>query len=131
MDPLSWLEIFGRLFVQLLPVWVALVALFAASITFRRRLGLYGKLFDSTVGMIGFALVMFWVFAALFANWIITHDPLAQFSGMRNAVPGIPLRDPAGGYEYFLLGGDALARDVFSRMIVGAREVLRIAPLRR
>ena len=128
MDPLSWLDILGRLFVQLLPVWVALVALFAVSITFKRRLGLYGKLFDSTVGMIGFALVMFWVFAALFANMILTHDPLAQFSGMRNAAPGLPLRDPAGGYDYFLLGGDALARDVFSRMVVGAREVLRIAP---
>lgn len=128
MDPLSWLDILGRLFVQLLPVWVALVALFAVSITFKRRLGLYGKLFDSTVGMIGFALVMFWVFAALFANMILTHDPLAQFSGMRNVAPGMPLRDPAGGYEYFLLGGDALARDVFSRMVVGAREVLRIAP---
>ncbi|NBB97776.1 MAG: ABC transporter permease subunit [Alphaproteobacteria bacterium] len=128
MDPLSWLEILGRLCVQLLPVWVALVALFAVSITFKRRLGLYGKLFDSTVGMIGFALVMFWVFAALFANMIITHDPLAQFSGMRNASPGSPLRDPAGAYEHFLLGGDAVARDVFSRMVMGAREVLRIAP---
>lgn len=128
MDPLSWLDILGRLFVQLLPVWAALAALFAVSLSFKRRLGLYGKLFDSIVGMIGFALVMFWVFAALFANMIITHDPLAQFSGMRNAAPGTPLRDPEAGYEVFLLGGDALARDVFSRMIVGAREVLRIAP---
>jgi peptide/nickel transport system permease protein len=33
-----------------------------------------------------------------------------------------------GIYPYFLLGGDALARDVFSRMVMGAREVLRIAP---
>jgi peptide/nickel transport system permease protein len=128
MDPLSWLEIFGRLFVQLLPVWGAIVALFAVSIAFKRRLGLYGRLFDSTVGMIGFALVMFWVFTALFANMIITYDPLAQFSGMRNAAPGSPLRDAGEEYAYFLLGGDALARDVFSRMVVGAREVLRIAP---
>ncbi len=128
MDPLSWLDILGRLFMQLWPVWVALVALFAVSITWKRRLGLYGKLFDSNVGMVGFALVMFWVFSALFADVIITHDPLAQFSGMRNAAPGSPLRNAAEQYEYFLLGGDALARDVFSRMVVGAREVLRIAP---
>ncbi len=128
IDPLGWPQILGQLAVQLTPVWVALVALFAVSILFKRRLGLYGKLFDSTVGMIGFALVMFWVFAALFADMIITHDPLAQFSGMRNATPGSPLRDPEGGFEHFLLGGDALARDVFSRMIMGAREVLRIAP---
>lgn len=128
MDPLGWFDILGRTVLQLLPVWVALVAVFAVSIAFRRRLGLYGKLFDSNVGMVGFALVMFWVFAALFADWIITHDPLVQVSGMRNATPGTPLRDPAGRYEYFLLGGDALARDVFSRMVMGAREVLRIAP---
>ncbi|MCH8465249.1 MAG: ABC transporter permease [Roseinatronobacter sp.] len=128
MDSLSWLDLLGRLFIQLLPVWVALVAVFAFSIIYKRRLGLYGRLFESTVGMIGFALVMFWVFTALFATLIITHDPLAQFSGMRNAAPGSPVRDPAGGYAYFLLGGDALARDVFSRMVMGAREVLRIAP---
>jgi peptide/nickel transport system permease protein len=128
MDPLSWLEIFGRLFVQLLPVWAAIVTLFAVSIALKRRLGLYGRLFDSVVGMIGFALVMFWVFTALFADMIITHDPLGQFSGLRNAAPGSPLRDAGEDYAYFLLGGDALARDVFSRMVVGAREVLRIAP---
>ena len=127
-DPLGWLEILGRLFVQLWPVWAGLIVMFTLSIMYKRRLGLYGKLFDSIVGMIGFALVMFWVFAALFADMIITHNPLGQFSGMRNAAPGSPLRDPAGGYEFFLLGGDALARDVFSRMVMGAREVLRIAP---
>jgi peptide/nickel transport system permease protein len=37
-----------------------------ASIVYKRKLGLYGKLFDSTIGMIGFALVMFWVFVACF-----------------------------------------------------------------
>jgi len=128
MEPIGWLEIIARIAWQLLPVWVALALTFALSLRFRRRLGLYGKLFDSNIGMIGFGIVMFWVFAALFADWIITHDPLAQVSRMRNVVPGTPLPDAAGRYEYFLLGGDALARDVFSRAIAGAREVLRIAP---
>ena len=45
---------------RFLPVWVALVVLFTASIMWKRRLGLYGKLFDSMIGMIGFGLVMFW-----------------------------------------------------------------------
>ncbi|TVR44115.1 MAG: ABC transporter permease [Rhodobacteraceae bacterium] len=128
MEAIGWTEILGRMAMQLLPVWLALAVVFAISITWKRRLGLYGKLFDSRVGMVGFALVMFWVFAALFADMIVTHDPLSQISGMRNATPGSPLRDPSGRYEYFLLGGDALARDVFSRMVMGAREVLRIAP---
>ena len=128
MEPLGWLEIFARIAWQLLPVWVALLITFALSLRFKRRLGLYGKLFDSTVGMIGFAIVMFWVFAAVFADFIITHDPLSQVSRMRNVVPGTPLPNPGNLYEYYLLGGDALARDVFSRAVMGAREVLRIAP---
>ena len=128
MEPLSWLEILARIAQQLLPVWIALVATFALSIRFRRHLGLYGKLFHSTVGMIGFAMVMFWVFTAVFAGMIITHDPLAQVSGMRNALPGIALRSPGETYPYYLFGGNALASDVFSRMVMGAREVLRIAP---
>jgi peptide/nickel transport system permease protein len=127
---LSWGPIFARMAVQFLPVWVALIATFAVSIGFRRRLGLYGKLFDSPVGMLGFGLVMFWVFTALFANLIITHDPLGQLSGLKNAVPGSALQDTKGEslYPYYLLGGDSLARDVFSRMVMGARRVLAIAP---
>ena len=122
--------IIGAVSARFLPVWIALIATFAVSIIYRRRLGLYGKLFDSPVGMIGFGLVMFWVFTALFADAIITHDPLAQLSGLKNKVPGTPLQDTKDGalYSHYLLGGDALARDVFSRMVMGARRVLAIAP---
>jgi peptide/nickel transport system permease protein len=108
------------------PVWLALAVTFALSIRFKRRLGLYGKLFDSPVGMAGFAIVMFWVFTAVFADLIITDDPLAQVSGLKNAVPGSPVPDAEAAW--FLLGGDSLARDVFSRMVMGARRVLAIAP---
>lgn len=126
MEELGWFAILGRMAAQLWPVWVGMTLIFALSIGFKRRLGLYGKLFDSTVGMIGFALVLFWVLVAIFAPMIITHNPLSQVSGMRNAVPGTP--NGGTGYPYYLLGGDALARDVFSRMVMGARDVLKIAP---
>ena len=33
-----------------------------------------------------------------------------------------------GAYPYYLLGGDNLGRDVFSRMVAGAWEVIKIAP---
>ena len=129
MDELSWPAILARAIWQFLPVWIALAATFAVSIRYRRRLALYGRLFDSNVGMTGFAIVMFWVFTALFADLVITQDPLAQISGMKNALPGTPVGgDGSGGYPYYLLGGDSLARDVFSRMVMGAREVLKIAP---
>ncbi len=132
MEPLSWGEILIRIFYQFTSVWIALIILFAVSIAFKRRLGLYGKLFDSPIGMIGFGLVMFWVFTGIFGalDLIITHDPLAQVSGMKNKVPGTPMRGAEEGeYAYYLLGGDNLARDVFSRMVKGAWVVVQIAPL--
>jgi peptide/nickel transport system permease protein len=48
---------------------------------------------------------------------------------MKNALPGSPAKGvPPEAYQYYLLGGDNGARDVFSRMVMGAREVLVIAP---
>ena len=126
MAPLSWLEIFGQMFVQFMPVWIALGIIFLLSVLFKRRLGLYGRLFDSPIGMIGLFFVLFWVLTAIFADMIVTHDPLAQVSGMKNKLPGTPVRGQEG--VFYLLGGDNLARDIFSRMVMGARFVLSIAP---
>jgi peptide/nickel transport system permease protein len=125
--------IFGGLARQLLPVWIALAALFAVSIKFKRSLGLYGKLFDSTVGMIGFGLVMFWVFTGVFGgvfDMLVTHNSLSQVSGMKNKLPGTPLAGAGQEeYQWFLLGGDNLARDVYSRLIKGSWVVVQIAPM--
>lgn len=132
MEPLSWGGIFAGMFVQLIPVWIALIVTFSVSIYYKRKLGLYGKLFDSTIGMIGFFLVMFWVFVAILGSMdmILTHDPLGQVSGMKNKVPGTPLRGAEDGdYAHYLLGGDNLARDIFSRVMSGATIVILIAPL--
>jgi len=131
--PYGQAGIIGLMFKRLLPVWISLIVVFALSITFKRNLGLYGKLFDSTVGMIGFGLVMFWVFVAIFAggfDMLITHDPLAQISGLKNKAPGVALPDGSdGSFANYLLGGDNLARDIFSRMIKGSVVVIAIAPL--
>ncbi len=128
MPSLEAKGIVGGMSTRFLPIWIGMAIVFALSITFKRRLGLYGKLFDSPIGMIGFGIVLFWVFAAVFADLIITHDPLGQVSGMKNAVPGSPMPADYEGFAYYLLGGDNLARDVFSRMVMGARRVLVIAP---
>lgn len=127
MEPLGWGAIFTQIMIQFLPVWIALVITFAVSITFKRRLGLYGKLFDNPIGMVGFGLVMFWLFTAFFADLIITHGPIDLIAQMKNKVPGTPTPD-GDPYGYYLLGGDNLGRDVFSRMVMGAREVMKIAP---
>ncbi|WP_424970160.1 ABC transporter permease [Dinoroseobacter sp. S76] len=128
MDPMTTLEIWTKAFVQFMPVWVALTSTFLLSTAYKRRLGLYGKLFDSPIGMVGFGIVMFWVFTALFADLIVTHDPLDVVSGMKNKAPGTPLPSGSDGFSHYIFGGDNLARDVFSRMVMGAREVLKIAP---
>ncbi|MDF1855796.1 ABC transporter permease [Pseudooceanicola sp.] len=125
--------IIGAVSARFLPVWIALIVTYAVSIAYKRKLGLYGKLFDNPIGMIGFGLVMFWVFTALSVgifDWIVTHDPLTAVSGMKNKFPGTALRgaEPED-YPYYLLGGDTLARDVFSRMVAGSFVVVRIAPL--
>ncbi|MGA1179513.1 MAG: ABC transporter permease [Marivivens sp.] len=126
--------IVGAISKQLTPVWIALIVTFAASIRYKRRLGLYGKLFDSTVGMIGFGIVMFWVYTAFFSSVggiIATHDPLSQVSGLKNKLPGtaVPNATDFAMGAHYLLGGDNLARDVFSRMVLGSWEVVKIAPL--
>ena len=130
--PYGTVGIVGNMAKQFTPVWIALIVTFAVSIIYKRNLGLYGKLFDSTVGMIGFALVMFWVYTAIFNglfDMIATHDPLRQISGLKNKGPGIPMPDADGPYAHYLLGGDNLARDIFSRMVNGSVIVIAIAPL--
>ena len=126
MERLNGFEIFGQIMWNFAPVWIALIIILAASIHFRSRLGLYGKLFDSPIGIAGLVLVLFWVLTAIFADQIATFDALDQISGMKNKKPGWPVSGQEG--NFYLLGGDNLARDVFSRMVYGSREVLVIAP---
>ena len=50
--------------------------------------------------MIGFALVMFWVYTGLLPTMfdpLATHDPLSQVSGMKNKVP-VQAANEAGDY---------------------------------
>ena len=133
MEAITWAEILSRMFYQLIPVWIAMVAMFSISFYYKRNLGLYGKLFDSPIGSIGFGIVIFWVLVGFFAgalDMISTHDPLSQVSGMKNKVPGTPFRGAEeGDYAFYLLGGDHLARDVFSRVMDGASIIVVIAPL--
>jgi peptide/nickel transport system permease protein len=68
--------------------------------------------------IIGNVIVAVWVICAVFGDLISPHDPL-DF----RATPHVP-----PGSEFFF-GTDKTGRDVFSRVIAGARDVLKIAPL--
>lgn len=126
MQFLSPGEIVLKALVQLIPVWASLALLLTLSFVFRPRLGLYGHVVASGTGLAGLILVGFWLFAAIFANQIELFDPLAQIAELQHAAPGAI--DPHSGLPY-LFGGDKLARDVFGRVVAGARIVLIIAPL--
>ncbi len=78
---------------------------------------------ESVVGMIGFALVLFWVLVAILADLIAPFPPNATMTSF--APPGAEA--PDGGT--FWLGADHLGRDILSRIIHGSRRVLTFAPL--
>ena len=115
------LEVLSRFW----PVWVALIIVMGASFAYKKRLALYGQLFDSGVGIVGVGICLFWLFTAIFASTISPFDPLAQVPVMKDMLPGAI--EPQSGLVY-LFGGDKLARDVFSRMVYGSQIVLIIAP---
>jgi peptide/nickel transport system permease protein len=76
------------------------------------------ELVRSKTFVAGIVIVGFWVVCAIFGPQIAPHDPLAQSFGQ--------LQKPSGAHPF---GTDQLGRDVFSRVIVGARDILRVATL--
>ncbi len=78
-----------------------------------------GLLRESPIAIVGVILIGFWVLVAAFAPVFTSFDPNAQdFSA---------LADPTPGGEHWL-GTDHLGRDMWSRLIWGARTVFMVAP---
>ncbi|NQV46910.1 MAG: ABC transporter permease [Rhodospirillaceae bacterium] len=88
-----------------------------------RALKSFALLRESTPGMVGAFLVLFWVIVAILAPLIAPFDPLATLQPM--AKPGTVYS--MGGT--FWLGTDHLGRDILSRIIYGSQTVLFYAPL--
>ena len=122
---LSAFQVLLGVLVRFWPVWLALAVVLGTSFAFRARLGLYGQLFDTYVGIAGVTICLFWLFTAMFASTVAPFNPLAQVLVMKDALPGAI--EPESG-QAFLFGGDRLARDIFSRMVYGSQIVLVIAP---
>jgi peptide/nickel transport system permease protein len=125
MEPLGFFEIWGGVIGRFWPVWLCMAIIMGASFAFKRRLGLYGRLYDSNVGMIGLGIVLFWVLTAIFPDVIATFSPLEQFGSIKRKPPGT-IEIETGMVAYF--GGDNLGRDLFSRMVHGSTFVLTVAP---
>jgi peptide/nickel transport system permease protein len=90
---------------------------------FIRAIKSFALLRESTPGMVGAGLVLFWVIVAILAPLIAPFDPLASLQPM--AKPGTVYAQ--GGT--FWLGTDHLGRDILSRIIYGSQTVLFYAPL--
>ena len=125
METISTSAIIIEFIMRFWPVWAALILVGGISYAYRERLGIYGRLFNTGIGIAGLMFCLFWFFTAIFADVIAPFDPLQQIAIMKNAAPGAV---EAESGVAFIFGGDKLARDVFSRMVFGSQIVLIVAP---
>ena len=72
------------------------------------------------VFLTGLGIVTVFVVVAIIAPWIAPHDPRAR-DLITQVTPATPIPEPQPGYP---LGGDNAGRDLFSRLLVGARQTL-------
>jgi peptide/nickel transport system permease protein len=75
--------------------------------------------FASKTAVVGLIIVLFWVFVAIFAPLLTPYAPTDQDYKAQNL-------GPSSGH---LLGTDSLGRDLWSRLIYGARVVLVMLPI--
>ncbi len=88
-------------------------------VQFQRLRTAFSILFASKTATVGMILVLFWVFVALFAPLLTPYTPTEQDWRAPNQGPS---------WEH-PLGTDELGRDLWSRLIYGARVVLVILPV--
>ena len=86
-----------------------------ASMARRER---FSVLLHSKSFIAGAIIVGFFVFCAIFGSLVVLQDPYASD-------PLNQLQSPSANYWF---GTDRLGRDVFSRVIVGSRDIMIIAP---
>ena len=81
--------------------------------------GRLAGLLRAPVFLVGAGIILFWAFCAVFGPFIVPYDPFAD--DLLNTLA------PPSAAHWF--GTDQIGRDVFSRVLVGARDILTIAPL--
>ena len=80
--------------------------------------GIWTRLYESPLAMLGLALVLFWFALALLAPILPLLDPNTALDAFK-----LPLSTSEGGVTYWL-GTDHKGRDILARVIFGARQVL-------
>lgn len=85
----------------------------------QRAWGSLSVLFTSRTATIGLVIVLFWTVAAIAAPLLTPYSPTAQDAAAQNTGPSAA----------HILGADELGRDIWSRLLYGARVVLVILPI--
>ncbi|MFN2437083.1 MAG: ABC transporter permease [Desulfotignum sp.] len=80
---------------------------------------MFAILLSSKIAMVGLVIVLFWVFVALFAPLLTPYTPYEQDWKAPNQGPSAE----------HILGTDELGRDLWTRLIYGARVVLVVLPV--
>jgi peptide/nickel transport system permease protein len=80
---------------------------------------MFAILYSSKIAMVGLVIVLFWVFVALFAPLLTPYSPFDQDWKAPNQGPSAE----------HILGTDELGRDLWTRLIYGARVVLVVLPV--
>jgi peptide/nickel transport system permease protein len=80
---------------------------------------MFAILYSSRIAMVGLVIVLFWVFVALFAPLLTPYTPFDQDWKAPNQGPSAE----------HILGTDELGRDLWTRLIYGARVVLVVLPV--
>jgi peptide/nickel transport system permease protein len=86
---------------------------------FRRIQNGLAFLFASKIAVVGLCMVMFWIIVAIFAPVFTPYTPLEQDWKAPNQGPSTE----------HILGTDELGRDLWARLIYGARVVLVLMPI--
>ncbi len=89
----------------------------AAHTAMRRAMPPWRLLLRRPTFLAGAVILLFWIVCAVFGSAIAPHNPLAQQLLATNAAPS----------RAHWFGTDQLGRDVLSRVITGARDILLIA----
>ncbi|GHB15148.1 ABC transporter permease subunit [Salinicola rhizosphaerae] len=98
----------------------------AAPGTFRYQLKSFWSDFSASRGaLFGLIFIAFVLLVALLAPWVAPHDPAMQD---RAALLVPPVWHAEGSWNY-ILGTDAVGRDILSRLIFGARYSLSISAM--
>ncbi|CAJ1315657.1 ABC transporter permease [Paenibacillus sp. PK4536] len=79
--------------------------------------GMIRQLLKSKTGTLGLLIIVAVVLCALFAPWLASHDP-ASVAPLKRLKPPVWLD---GGESTYWLGTDNLGRDIWSRIVYGAR----------